>query len=176
MNWTVYGLFQPALFRLFFSRTRESATVTHLDMRVAYNNAYRQVLIVKSDSVSNMFVNNQVERSDAHNRHLIHRRRSRKLNSDDSIVTCLNDCLYIRGRYMCISWQKSLYMLWNDHEFSVFYAFDGNLWYKCVYFTMAYLYVYLWDETWNKVLLLLLTSCMRHFIVLFSLAYSRSSL
>ena len=75
-------------------------TVTHLDMRVAYNNAYRQVLIVKSDSVSNMFVNNQVERSDAHNRHLIYRRRSRILNSDNSIVVCLNDCLYIRGRYV----------------------------------------------------------------------------
>ena len=42
-------------------------------LRVAYNNAYRRVIgYVKSDSASNMFVNNQVENFDAHNRHLIY--------------------------------------------------------------------------------------------------------
>ena len=42
-------------------------------LRVAYNNAYRRVLgYVKSDSASNMFVNNQVENFYAHNRHLIY--------------------------------------------------------------------------------------------------------
>ena len=70
-------------------------------LRVAYNNAYRRVLgYVKSDSASNMFVNNQVENFDAHNRHLIYSLRSRILNCENSIVVCLNDCFYIRGRYM----------------------------------------------------------------------------
>ena len=79
-------------------------------LRVAYNNAYRLVLgYVKSDSASNMFVNNQVDNFDAHNRHLIYRLRSRILNCNNSIVVCLNDCFYIRGRYMWTSWQKSLY-------------------------------------------------------------------
>ena len=80
-------------------------------LRVAYNNAYRRVLgYVKSDSASNiMFVNNQVDNFDAHNRHLIYSLRSRILNCNNSIVVCLNDCFYIRGRYMWTSWQKSLY-------------------------------------------------------------------
>ena len=68
-------------------------------LRVAYNNAYRRVLgFVKSDSASNVFVNNQVENFDAHNRHLIlYRLRSRIQNSDNTIVVCLNDCFYIRS-------------------------------------------------------------------------------
>ena len=67
-------------------------------LRVAYNNAYRRVLgYVKSDSASNMFVNNQVDNFDAHNRHLIYSLRSRILNCNNSIVVCLNDCFYIRG-------------------------------------------------------------------------------
>ena len=79
-------------------------------LRVAYNNAYRRVLgYVKSDSASNMFVNNQVKNFDAYNRHLIYSLRSRILNCENSIVVCLNDCFYIRGRYMWTSWQKSLY-------------------------------------------------------------------
>ena len=79
-------------------------------LRVAYNNAYRRVLgYVKSDSASNMFVNIRVENFDAHNRHLIYSLRSRILNCENSIVVCLNDCFYIRGRYMWTSWQKSLY-------------------------------------------------------------------
>ena len=46
-------------------------------LRVAYNNAYRRVLgYAQSDSASNMFVNNQVENFDAHNRNLIYNMRS----------------------------------------------------------------------------------------------------
>ena len=84
--------------------------VNHNKLRVAYNNAYRRVLgYVKSDSASNMFVNNQVENFDAHNRHLIYSLRSRILNCENSIVVCLNDCFYIRGRYMWTSRQNLLY-------------------------------------------------------------------
>ena len=80
-------------------------------LRVAYNNAYRRVLgYAISDSASNMFVNNRVENYDAHNRHLIYSLRSRLLDSDNQIVACLNECFYIRGRYMCTSWRESLYM------------------------------------------------------------------
>ena len=80
-------------------------------LRVAYNNAYRRVLgYAKSDSASNMFVNNRVENYDAHNRHLIYSLRSRLLDSDNQIVACLNECFYIRGRYMWSSWRESMYM------------------------------------------------------------------
>ena len=34
---------------------------------------------------------------------------SRILDSDNSIIVCLNDCFYIRGRYMWTSWRESLY-------------------------------------------------------------------
>ena len=82
---------------------------------------YRRVLgYVKSDSASNMFVNNQVENFDAHNRHLIYSLRPRILNCENSIVVCLNDCFYIRGRYTWTSWQKSLYTVWNDHDYVFF--------------------------------------------------------
>ena len=40
---------------------------------------------------------------------VIYSMRSRILNCENSIVVCLNDCFYIRGRYMWTSWQKSLY-------------------------------------------------------------------
>ena len=40
-----------------------------------------------------MFVNNHVENFYAHYRHLTYRLRSRILNSDNSIVICLNDVL-----------------------------------------------------------------------------------
>ena len=80
-------------------------------LRVVYNNAYRRVLgYAKSDSASNMFVKNRVENYDAHNRHLIYSLRSRLLESDNQIVACLNECFYIRGRYMWTSWRESLYM------------------------------------------------------------------
>ena len=76
-------------------------------LRVAYNNAYRRVLgYAKSDSASNMFVNNLVENV---NRHLIYSMRSRIVNCDNSIVVCLNYCFYIRGRYMWTSWQQSMH-------------------------------------------------------------------
>ena len=80
-------------------------------LRVAYNNAYRRVLgYARSDSASSMFVNNRVENYDAHNRNLIYSLRSRLLDSDNQIVACLNECFYIRGRYMWTSWRESLYM------------------------------------------------------------------
>ena len=49
----------------------------------------------KSDSANNMFVC-RIEHFDAHNRHLVYCLRSRILDSDNSIVVCLNDCFYIR--------------------------------------------------------------------------------
>ena len=60
-------------------------------LRVAYNNTYRRVLgYVKSDSASNMFVNNQVETCitlySPHHNSL----RTRILNCDNSIVVYLN--------------------------------------------------------------------------------------
>ena len=54
-----------------------------------FNNAYRRVLgYVKSNGASNMFVYNQVENIDAHNRHIIiiYCLGSRILDSDNSIV------------------------------------------------------------------------------------------
>ena len=81
-------------------------------LRVAYNNAYRRVLgYVKSNFGRNyIYAYNRVENYDAHNRHLIYSLRSRLLDSDNQNIACLNECFYIRGRYMWTSWPESLYM------------------------------------------------------------------
>ena len=66
--------------------------------------------VMRNRTVLAMFVNNRVENYDAHHRHLIYSLRSRLLDSDNQIVACLNECFYIRGRYMWTSWRESLYM------------------------------------------------------------------
>ena len=86
--------------------------------------------------------------------------RSRILNCDNSIVVCLNDCFLHQG-CTWTSWQKSQLVTGSSlhncadylcvhieperfHNFSVVYAYDGNIWFNCVYFTMLYLCLYVY--------------------------------